>query len=303
MKRIVILVLIVGFTAGALWWSQTQKAKTTVGPQTLMTAVATGQRELTRIPMSATRLSDEEEINIGDSLASRYTAYFFNANPVEREEQIKMGEYIAIVGRNVSARAYRKLPYKFHYIPDVNFINAFALPGGHVFMGKGLMLLMDSEDELAAVLGHEVEHIDHYHCAERIQIEARLRHIPLSGLIELPFSLFQAGYTKDQEMEADSDGERLAVWAGYSPQGAVHMFEAFAKLERGDTHPAKNPQQEVSRIALQSLSEYFRSHPRAEDRIRNIQDLISKENWPPKPERDLQLIPSAKVIKKEMDNP
>jgi len=299
MKRIVIMVLLIGFTVGALWWAEKSNYKSEVGPKTIVNAINTSQRELTRIPMSATRLSDAEEIEIGDSLASRYTAYFSTANTVERVEQTKMEDYIAVVGRNVSARARRKLPYKFHYIPDPNFINAFALPGGHIFMSKGLMLLMDSEDELAAVLGHEVEHVDHYHCAERVQIEARLRHIPLSGLIELPFSLFQAGYTKDQELEADSDGERLAVWAGYSPQGAVHMFEAFAKLERGDTHPAKNPQQEVSHIAMQSLTEYFRSHPRAEDRIRNIQDLISRENWPPKPERDLQLIPSATVLKKE----
>jgi predicted Zn-dependent protease len=299
MKRIVVLFAVIALAASALWWAQTHKIEAKVGPETLMTAVATGQRELTRIPMSATRLSDVEEIRIGDSIASSYSEYFVNRNPTGHVEQTKMEDYIAVVGRNVSARARRKLPYKFHYIPDANFINAFALPGGHVFMGKGLMLLMDSEDELAAVLGHEVEHVDHYHCAERVQIEARLRHIPLSGLIELPFSLFQAGYTKDQELEADSDGERLAVWAGYSPQGAVHMFEAFAKLERGDTHPAKNPQQEVSRIAMQSLTEYFRSHPRAEDRIRNIQDLISRENWPPKPERDLQLMPSATVMKKE----
>src|SRR5579872_4202213 len=230
MKRLAVLIAVIAFIAGALWWAQTRKVENTVGPQTLMNAVATGQRELTRLPMSATRLSDDEEIEIGDSLASRYIAYFSSSDSPARVEQTKMEDYLAVVGRNVSARARRKLPYKFHYIPDPNFINAFALPGGHVFMGKGLMLLMDSEDELAAVLGHEVEHVDNFHCAERVQVEARLRHVPLSGLIELPFSLFQAGYSKDQEMEADTDGERLAVWASYSPQGAVHMFEVFAKM-------------------------------------------------------------------------
>jgi len=299
MKRLLMLVIIAGLACGSIWLAQHNKVETTVGPKTLFEAVAVGQNELTRLPMSVTRLSDAEEIEIGDGLASRYAAYFSSSESSARAEQTKMEDYLAIVGRNVSARARRKLPYKFHYIPDANFINAFALPGGHVFIGKGLILLMDSEDELAAVLGHEVEHVDHYHCAERVQLEARLRHVPLSGLIELPVMLFQAGYTKDQEFEADSDGERLAVWAGYSAQGAVHMFEAFEKMERGDVHPAKNPQQEVSRVALQSFSEYFRSHPRAADRIRNIQDLISRENWPAKEERDLQLIPARTVIKND----
>ena len=83
-----------------------------------------------------------------------------------------MSDYVSRVGAKVAARAHRKLPYKFHYIPNMDFVNAFALPGGHVYIGAGLVALMDSEDELAAVLGHEIEHIDHYHCAERVQTEA-----------------------------------------------------------------------------------------------------------------------------------
>ena len=298
MKRLLPLAIVLALACGAIWLAQHSKVNTEVSPKTLMEAVAVGQREVTRVPMSVTRLSDAEEIEIGDALAVRYVAHFSLRDSTARVEQTKMEDYLAVVGRNVSARARRKLPYKFHYIPDANFINAFALPGGHVFMGKGLMLLMDSEDELAAVLGHEVEHVDRYHCAERVQLEARLRHVPLSGLIELPVVLFQAGYTKEQEFEADSEGERLAVWAGYSAQGAIDMFEAFAKMERGETHPARNPQQEVSRMALQSLQEYFRSHPRPADRIRNMQDLISREKWPVRPERDIQLRPE-KVGKKE----
>src|SRR5438309_10241930 len=106
-------------------------------------------------------------------------------------------------------------------------VNAFALPGGHVFVGGGLLRFMDTEDQLAAVLGHEVEHIDHYHCAERVQVEARLRGIPLSGLIDLPIKFFQQGYTKEQELEADREGTTLAVMAGYSAEGAIRMFETF----------------------------------------------------------------------------
>jgi predicted Zn-dependent protease len=68
------------------------------------------------------------------------------------------------------------------------------------------MELMDSEDELASVLGHEIEHIDHYHCAERVQLEARARKLRLGALAVLaaiPIEVFQVGYSKAQELEAD----------------------------------------------------------------------------------------------------
>ena len=111
------------------------------------------------------------------------------------------------------------MPYRFHYVDQPWVVNAFALPGGHVFIGKGLISLMDSEDELAAVLGHEVEHIDYHHAAERVQTEQALRKVPLGVLVAIPVEVFEAGYSKDEELEADREGTRLAVAAGYSPLG------------------------------------------------------------------------------------
>src|SRR5262249_56929954 len=116
--------------------------------------------------------------------------------------------------------AGRKLDLRFHYVPAANFVNAFALPGGHVFLGKGMLRLMDSEDELASVLGHEVEHVDNYHCNDRVALQARLKHLPLGGLVTLPVELFQAGYSKEQEMEADRDGAGPAGMARVSPPPA-----------------------------------------------------------------------------------
>ena len=87
---------------------------------------------------------------------------------------------------------------------------------------------MTSEDELAAVLAHEIEHVDHYHCAERVQIEARLRNLQLGmvgAIVQIPLQAWEAGYNKDEEFEADREGIRLAVLGGYSPYGAVALFE------------------------------------------------------------------------------
>src|SRR5262249_3575982 len=216
MKRLVILALLVAAAGAALYYSEHHKQEARVGPEAVLNAVAETQRELSRLPAAVTRISDEEEIRIGDALAEHYGTQYGAVDAA-------MQAYVSAVGRSVSARARRKLNYKFHYISQDSLVNAFALPGGHVFIGRGLVRLMESEDELASVLGHEVEHIDNYHCVERYQLKARTGNLPLADLLALPIELFQAGYGKEQELEADRDGVSLAVMAGYSPQGAIHM--------------------------------------------------------------------------------
>jgi beta-barrel assembly-enhancing protease len=275
MRRWVTLTTIVVLSAGALTLSERRRVEAPVRPDPIVYFIADTQRELTRLPVAFARLSDEDEIRIGNDLAGRYGAGW----PLSDQDSRVVEAYVQLVGLKVAGRAQRKLPYKFHYIPGPYFINAFALPGGHVFIGEGLMLLMQSEDELAAVLGHEVEHIDHYHCAERVQTEEALRRIPLGGLIALPVEVFQAGYSKDQELEADREGTRLAGLASYSPQGAIDMFETFDRLFDEHVRRAETPGQELSRVAMGSLQEYFQSHPRPSDRAAQIRRMMSDEHW------------------------
>ena len=204
-----------------------------------------------------------------------------------------MQAYINTVGRKVAGRARRKFDYKFHYVADENLINAFALPGGHVFIGKGLLQLMETEDELANVLGHEVEHIDNYHCVERYQLKVHIGELPLGDLLALPVELFQTGYSKEQELEADRDGTYLAVMAGYSPQGAVHVFKTFGRLHREYVLKAQSPDEELSQVAIAGLEGYFRSHPLTEERIHQIQRMIAANKWVSSPERALQVRPAV----------
>ena len=248
--RLAFLSVIV-LTLAALIVTEKRKVNAPVSPDPILYSVADAERELGRLPVSATRLSDHDEIQIGDQLARHVIANFSLNSKQKKAEDRVVEVYLSQVGLRVAARAHRKLPYRFHYIPEPDFINAFALPGGHVFVGAGMLDLMDSEDELAAILGHEIEHIDHYHCAERVQLEARLRHLPLRRLIALPVQLFEVGYSKDQELEADREGTRLAVWASYSPLGAIRMFEAFDRLYREETAAAHSPQEELTQVALE----------------------------------------------------
>lgn len=277
MKRWIALFVILISGGAALVLCEKRKVEAPVGPGALLYFVADTEHEISRLPVSFARLSDQDEIKVGDELARSYARRF--ESPDKSAQARVIEPYVQKVGARVAGRAHRKLPYKFHYVPHLDFINAFALPGGHVYIGGGLMALMDSEDELAAVLGHEVEHIDHYHCAERVQTEMALRRIPLGGLIGIPLEVFEAGYSKDQELEADREGARLAVNAGYSPLGALRMFETFGRLYDEHVGKAANPQEELSRIAVGTLEGYFRSHPLTSERIEQIRRMIADERW------------------------
>jgi predicted Zn-dependent protease len=286
MRRWLAVILLIVIAGAAVFYAERHKPESHVGPEAVLNAVAETQREISRVPAHLTRLSDEEEIQIGDSMSARYS---YARSGWQEETDTPIEKYINLVGRNVAARARRKLDYRFHYIPDSGFVNAFALPGGHIFIGKGFLLQMDTEDELANVLGHEVEHVDHYHCAEKIQVETRLRDLPLSELLQLPVELFQAGYGKEQELEADRDGTHLAVMAGYSPQGALRMFEAFERLDRQYVQKAESPDEELSQVTIESIIGYFRSHPLPQERARQVRQMITSQKWPEPKERSLKI--------------
>jgi predicted Zn-dependent protease len=289
MKRLIALIVILASAAGALYYSARHKQEARVGPEAVLNAMADTQRELSRMPAAATRISDEKEISIGNTLAEHY------AVPLSTGDAA-MQDYVTLVGRKVAGRARRKFDYKFHYVPVEGLVNAFALPGGHVFIGEGLIRLMQTEDELAAVLGHEVEHIDNYHCVERYQLQAHMHDLPLAELLAIPVELFQAGYSKEQELEADRDGTYLAVLAGYSPQGAVHLFERFGKLHRAYVLKAASPDEELSQVAIAGIEGYFRSHPLPEERVSQIERLIAAKKWPNVPQKPLQVRPDAAQV-------
>lgn len=277
MKRALAFVVVLLVGIAGLYFSQRRHEDTTVSANAIVALAADAQRDLTRAPMRLTRLSDSQEIAIGRELAERY-AVTQALTPGERG----LEAYVQHVGSSLAAHAHRRLPYSFHLIPDRGLINAFSLPGGPVFVGEGMLDLMTSEDQLAAVLAHEVEHIDHYHCAERVQFEAQLRHLKLSivgALVEIPLAVWEAGYNKDEELEADREGMHLEVLSGYSPYGAVSLFEKFAKLHQEYVIRARSPEEELSQLAIQSLQGYFRSHPLPSERLAQANRMIAENGW------------------------
>jgi predicted Zn-dependent protease len=278
MKRAAAFVVVLLVGIAGLYFSQRRHDPTPVSANAIVAMAADAQRDLSRAPMRLTRLSDAEEIAVGKQLAAGYSISTEKLSP----EQQALDSYVQQVGNAVSANAHRHLPYSFHLVPDRGMINAFSLPGGPVYVGEGMLDLMTSEDELAAVIGHEIEHIDHYHCAERVQIEARLRNLQLrivGAILQIPLQVWEAGYNKDEELEADREGMRLAVLSGYSPFGAVTMFERFSKLHSEYVVHAQSPEEELTQLAIQSLQGYFRSHPLPSERLAQANNLIAQEGW------------------------
>jgi len=290
-KRYIPLAIAVLAGAIAITLIQLRHINTPPSPQTLLAAAADVQHEITRVPAHLDHISDADEIAVGDVMAQHLTASLKRIPSVPSQDY-RIEAYLQEVGTRTAAHTRRKLPWRFHYIPDPNFVNAFALPGGHIFVGQGLLPLMQSEDALAAVLGHEIEHVDLRHCAERIQTQAQLHQLGAVGqVVGLPISIFIAGYSKDQELEADRDGTTLAVQAGYSYMGILQLFDAFNR------HAAKNnrttakagPIGEAAQLSLATISGYFASHPPSAQRSMQIRRMAKDLNWQAPPLQPLGL--------------
>lgn len=290
MKRWIPFAIILAAGLLAVLATERDKVSTRPSADAVLSATGDAEKEITRIPADIDPLPQAEEIRIGNDLARSYEATL-KPSPEDKESTAKVEAYLQKVGSVVSAHARRKFPYRFHYVPEPKLVNAFALPGGHVFVGEGLLRLMHSEDTLAAVLGHEVEHIDLGHCAERVQTEAQLRHLgSLGEVASLPVGVFTAGYSKQQELEADRYGTALATAAGYSPLGILQLLSEFESLEHraeGASITPASPGDEAAQVSLQTLEGYFQSHPPAAERKAQIESLIRSEHWQLRPVRPL----------------
>src|SRR5262245_14941614 len=117
MKRILILAVLLAAAGTALYFSDRHKQEARVGPQAVLHALADTEREISRVPASVTRISDQEEIRIGDALAQNYSTQYGAGDAA-------MQEYVSLVGRKVAGRARRKFDYKFHYVPQDGLVNA-----------------------------------------------------------------------------------------------------------------------------------------------------------------------------------
>lgn len=147
-------------------------------------------------------------------------------------------------------------------------INAFALPGGFIFLTRSLIQFCNYDpDELAFVMGHEMGHVLKRHAIDRLMASTVIRtgisRLPVGGLLRGPVlqvagSLLNMGYSQDQELEADAIGVRLVRCAGHDTAAIPRLLARFRSGEEG------------------VLSSYFSSHPPVDVRISQVERLLAK---------------------------
>jgi predicted Zn-dependent protease len=286
MRRWLSFGVVIGALTASLVVAERRNAAAPAGAGAILTVVGSAERGATRIPVRLTRVPDADEISAGDEIAAALLARQPASAVTPADACVQR------VGARLAGKASRRqIPYRFHLLRDPDLVNAFAVPGGHVFIGQGLVALMTSEDELAAVLGHEIAHVDDYHAAEWLQTRRALGAVPIAGaLASIPIDLIQAGYSKNQELEADRDGTALAVAAGYSPTGATRMLDELATREpASSTQRSRSPEGEAGAVATDLLAGYFRGHPYPMERAAAIRRLMVERGWAPHEERPLGL--------------
>jgi predicted Zn-dependent protease len=219
---------------------------------------------------SSPQLSIADEIRAGEALL---IAFQKSQGFADTPESRAIEGYLQKIGDKVAQNARRKLPYKFHLDPHPGFRSAVAYPGGQIVVGGGVLALMQHEDQLAVVLGHEIEHIDLNQCALRVVEVMQRDHLTPEQFDKLSIEDFGNPYGKAGELAADHEGVKLAVAAGYSPQAAIELLEVFQFLSR-DAKPAP-PRTDA---------------PSLEERIQQVRDEIKNEGWhASKPEKPLEL--------------
>jgi predicted Zn-dependent protease len=231
-------------------------------------------RDTDQVGMRLTRLSDAEEMRIGEEM----TRGAVDFGPEDHEASA----YVTDVALGLVPHVRRLgIRYRFHVV-EAGHINAFALPGGQIFVTTGFLQFVESEAELAAVLGHEISHVDLRHSVERYQYEYKLKKVgvpEVGWMIEMAHRLATIGFAPYQELDADAEGEALSVEAGYDPEAAQALFLRMKASfnEPSSAHPTI-PEGEMSQALREAIGAFFRSHPPSEDRLRQLQELVRKQH-------------------------
>ena len=229
----------------------------------------TGKRELSLV-------SEQQELAIG----KQYYGPYRQAQGGDYVVDPKLTDYVQSVAQRLVQVSDRKLDYEFQVIND-STPNAWALPGGKIAIHRGLLLELNNEAELAAVLAHEIIHAAARHSAQSMQrdmlmqgvmvaanvalADAKHRDLGLLGA-NLGAKLTGLHFGRDAEREADLYGIRYMLRAGYDPQAAVSLQETFVRLKNN-----KQPGW---------IEGLFASHPPSQERVQNNRELVRSLGTP-----------------------
>lgn len=253
--RVIMALLIIGGTLVYHWLGTTKYQNEFTGREQTL-AIATPQEEIALGLQSAPQMIRESG-GLSRDAAGRALV-----------EQVGQ--------RLLASTAAKQTPYqfKFHLLADTRTVNAFALPGGQIFITEALFRRLKSEDQLAGVLGHEMGHVVGRHSNEQMA-NSQL----MSGLAQGVGVLFSDGhnnagmqiaqmvaqwrvmkFSRDDESESDALGVRFMMQAGYNPEALIGVMEILAAVSGGGNQ-----------------SDFMSSHPNPANRMERIREVIAQE--------------------------
>ena len=218
--------------------------------------------------LCACSVSQDQEVELGRQNAEEINAQL----PIVTDPEIS--GYIQNLGMSIASKTSRSdLDWHF-YVVNTRQVNAFALPGGYVYVNRGLIESADRLDELTGTLGHEIGHVVERHSVKQMQkaektnvgvaVVCTLTNICHSGLgqaaIQVGGSALFARYSRQDELQADSESVVNVSRAGYNPKGVSDLFQVL--LKEREYQPTK-------------VEGWFASHPLEEARINRANQLIA----------------------------
>lgn len=260
--------IVVSLTASSASAGLLDKVQGMVNPDSKEARILAGA---TQVVSSSKDIDYPTERNIGESLALEGLQRF--GNPVKNE---MLQQYINLVGTAVAINSKRAtIPYQFAVL-DSPLQNAFAVPGGIIFVSRALMSILDNEAELAAVLAHEIGHVSAKHALKTIQ---RAQLLQGAGAIAsasaggekgkqyaatisgLQTALFDKGLDKEMEFEADAAAMETTYRTGYNPAAMIKVLEKLQRLEAS---------------SKDKKGSWFSTHPPLAERIARLQTQLKK---------------------------
>jgi predicted Zn-dependent protease len=220
---------------------------------------------------------EADEVQMGLQALPEMAAQFGgeDPNPRDRARVAEVGEELLQALDESLAPGGRHNPYRrefrFTLLGDSKTVNAFALPGGQVFITRALYDQLETPGQLAGVLGHEIGHVIERHGNQRMADQQFWQGIAAAGgvaggshesarLAQAAVQMAQMSYGREDELESDKWGVRLLYAAGYDPRSMIGVMEVLDRASQGQAPP-----------------EFFSTHPKPANRVKYIEEVIDKE--------------------------
>ena len=215
-------------------------------------------------------ISEEQEINLGkqyhQEILKQYKLY----------DDPQLQAYVTRLGEELAQKSHRDNLFYHFYVIDSPIVNAFALPGGYIYISRGILSYMNSESELAGVLGHELGHVTARHSAKAISKQQLTGIFATAAVIatgtrvagdlsSILGSAVLSGYGRAAELESDRLGAQYIAAVGYDPDDMIDVIGILKNQEEFEKQRAQEEDREP-----RSYHGVFASHPRNDQRLQEV---------------------------------